>query len=125
MTNNRPVFCIFIAIIFLLVLHQILRNISDLTADLNCYISTEKRQALLDIFRKFQNSTDKHKVTCWLSFGGFIGAYRYENLLPWDKDIDVACLENQEFILRESVIPELKKQGISVISGKHYYRFQV
>ncbi len=115
-----------IAVTFLFVTYELLRNISALESELDCYISAQDRKIMLNLFRKFQDRINRYNLTCWLNFGTLIGSYRYENILPWDKDLDMGCLEKDGKRLKEIIVPELIREDISVeFHGEHYFRLVV
>lgn len=54
------------------------------------------QQSLLDV----KAILDTHKITFWLAFGTFLGAYRDKALIPWDSDADLAiCSEDAPLLI--------------------------
>ncbi|MGE5196091.1 MAG: LicD family protein [Anaerolineae bacterium] len=52
------------------------------------HLQAEKK-ALRDILKALH----EHRVLCWVDCGTCLGAYRYEGVIPWDNDIDLAILQ--------------------------------
>lgn len=66
-----------------------------------------------------------YNVTWWLDNGALLGCIRNGTLIPWDKDIDVAILEDESYFLRSSdrrsLRPDLLKAGFPMYAQTVVY----
>ncbi len=53
---------------------------------------------------------DKHKIKYYLDFGTLIGAMRDNALIPWDDDIDISLVNEDEYSKMPLVLKEIKEQ---------------
>jgi len=67
----------------------------------------ENTVKLLKIILK---TLDKHKIKYYLDFGTLIGAMRENALIPWDDDIDISLINEDEYSKMPLVLKEIKKQ---------------
>ena len=51
-------------------------------------------QADKDALRAIADILYEKQIPFWVDFGTLLGAYRYEGVIPWDNDLDIAILAN-------------------------------
>jgi lipopolysaccharide cholinephosphotransferase len=59
------------------------------------YTMSEIQQKLLEILKEVDRICRKHKITYFLEAGSALGAYRYQDFLQSDYDIDIAMLRDE------------------------------
>ncbi len=67
----------------------------------------EKTIQLLDIV---VTTLNKHNIKYYLDFGTLIGAMRDNALIPWDDDIDISLLNEEDYKKIPAVLDEIKKK---------------
>lgn len=71
-------------------------NQMDVTCSVEKLCMAEKaylekvHEVLYCLLEKMDTICKKHDISYYLVFGGLLGALRYEEIIPWDDDIDVA-----------------------------------
>ena len=90
--------------------------ITDLTSlpptnDENLRIMQKCDVALLLILDKICR---KHYIDYWLDFGTLLGAIRHEGFIPWDDDMDVACLSKDYYKLLNILRQELPNDDFDI-----------
>lgn len=58
-------------------------------------------------FTTLINILTEHKIKYWICHGTLLGIIRDKKLIPWDKDIDIAVLENKKY---RKILPIIFKQ---------------
>ena len=54
---------------------------------------------------------DKYGVKYWLDFGTLLGIVRENRILPWDTDMDISTMEEDQEKIASLILPELKRRG--------------
>ncbi len=58
------------------------------------YVNFSFHYSLFNLFDKFIQKLDEHKINYFLIGGGLIGIFRHNNtFIPWDDDLDIGVLE--------------------------------
>lgn len=70
----------------------------------NGVIALELLDNVADVF-------DKFGVRYWLDFGTLLGIVREDRILPWDTDMDISVMEEDQDKVASLVLPELKRRG--------------
>lgn len=65
------------------------------------------------VLKQFADLADSLNLFYWINAGSLLGLMRNGKLLPWDNDIDIAVLENQQEQL-EMLIETYRKKGCKV-----------
>jgi len=80
---------------------------------LNCY------QILHDITTLFE----KHNIEYYIDGGTLLGAVRHKGMIPWDDDLDVEVLQENESVLKSDKFKYiLKKKGYDIIQYRFGYK---
>ena len=64
----------------------------------------------IKLLKIIMKTLDKHEIKYYLDFGTLIGAMREEALIPWDDDIDISLLNEDEYFKMPLVLKEIKEQ---------------
>jgi phosphorylcholine metabolism protein LicD len=56
-----------------------------------------------EMMETFTNLLDKYSIDYWIISGTCLGAVRHKGMIPWDDDIDIAIMKDQENILKSEV----------------------
>ena len=67
--------------------------------------------ALLLIFDRICR---KHNIDYWLDFGTLLGSVRHHGFIPWDDDMDVACLSKDYYKLLNALKEELPDKDFNI-----------
>ena len=59
-------------------------------------VSDEEAYRIYELMRKVDAVFTKHQITYWATGGTLIGAVRYAGLMPWDDDLDLCIMEQDE-----------------------------
>jgi len=43
----------------------------------------------MELLRRFDKLCKENNIEYWLSGGSLLGAYRHNDIIPWDDDIDI------------------------------------
>ena len=70
------------------------------------------RQLYVELLIFMDKICDKHGIDYWLGFGTLLGAVRHGGFIPWDDDIDLACLRKDYDKLIEVLPKELEEHGL-------------
>ena len=61
---------------------------------------------------------EKHKLNYSLGFGSAIGAIRHRGIIPWDDDLDVMIMEEEEELFLTNIRSELlNDKNIKIVNG--------
>merc|ERR1719516_918163 len=62
-----------------------------------------------------------HKILFWSSGGTTLGIVRHGGLIPWDDDLDICIMEQDEHLLEEGPVAKtLEVMGCKVARAKDY-----
>ncbi|MCC8417982.1 MAG: LicD family protein [Rickettsia endosymbiont of Bryobia graminum] len=61
----------------------------------------------------------KHKVTYWLEGGSLLGAVRHKGIIPFDDDLDIEILHNEEIKFQE-ILSDFSDLGYEVQYNRIY-----
>ena len=65
-----------------------------------------------EMMESLANLLDKYSIYYWIIGGTCLGAIRHKGMIPWDDDIDIAIMKDQEKILKSEVfMRELDNMG--------------
>ena len=64
----------------------------------------------IELLKVVVETLDKHKIKYYLDFGTLIGAMRDHALIPWDYDIDISLVNEEEYSKLPLVLQEIKKK---------------
>ena len=79
----------------------------------NNFVNSKKEEICIQNLREVKEVFDKFGIKFWLDWGTLLGAVRDKKLIPWDSDIDLGIMcDEQEKII--SAASEFKKKGILV-----------
>ena len=67
----------------------------------------ELQLQLLELLEVFDAICTKYQIPYWIDSGTLIGAVRHGGFIPWDDDIDVCVLKQDQKRLREVMLREL------------------
>lgn len=83
--------------------------------DDECFISDENRSRLVYVLQRFDEISQKENVSYWLRHGTLLGAKKFQGVIPWDYDADVAVMAEDQEKLRTQFTPKLSEIGIQLI----------
>lgn len=86
------------------------------TNDKNLRIMQKCDVALLLILDKICR---KHQIDYWLDFGTLLGSIRHNGFIPWDDDMDVACLSKDYYKLLNILKQELSNDDFDIEDDKN------
>ncbi|OON24023.1 hypothetical protein X801_00054, partial [Opisthorchis viverrini] len=66
-----------------------------------CQVDLLRRENIYQLFLKWIQMAEKHKIVWWLTYGSLLGSVRHKDFIPYDHDTDVAVLGSYETIVRE------------------------
>jgi len=85
----------------------------------NKYVLNGKNGKIaLTLLNEVTDIMDKYNVRYWLDFGTLLGIVRENRILPWDDDMDISIFEEDEQIMIEKVMPELKSMRYRTYTRK-------
>jgi len=64
----------------------------------------------LKILKILIQTLDNHKIRYYLDFGTLIGAMRENALIPWDNDIDISLIDEEDYHKIPLILNEIKKK---------------
>ena len=68
---------------------------------------------MLEMLNCISNIFDENSIPFFITYGTLLGWRRHNGIIPWDDDIDIACMRaDVNKILR--VVPEIEKCGFEV-----------
>jgi lipopolysaccharide cholinephosphotransferase len=65
-----------------------------------CVMTPEERERFYALFNQVTTRLDDHGVLYWAASGTLLGAVRHGDVIPWDDDIDLAVVYNQENMIK-------------------------
>ena len=68
----------------------------------------------LDILLKVKEFCDEHNLQYFLYYGSLLGAVRHKGYIPWDEDIDIIILAEDEDRFK-NILWVLKEKGFQII----------
>lgn len=68
-----------------------------------CYINVEQLADMYELFHRFILMTKAENVTWWADFGTLLGAVRQQEIIPWDKDLDVGIMRRDLWRIEQLV----------------------
>ena len=70
-----------------------------------------------EMMETLANLLDKYSIDYWIIGGTCLGAIRHKGMIPWDDDIDIAIMKDQENVLKSEVFRrELDNMGFRLPS---------
>jgi phosphorylcholine metabolism protein LicD len=88
--------------------------------EFNSYkISENKALALYQLMSDVHEILEKHKITYWIHSGTLLGAVRHSGLIPFDDDLDISMLHEDEIKLQDA-LEELRVYGYQIRHSKIY-----
>ncbi|XVN43294.1 MAG: LicD family protein [Candidatus Rickettsia vulgarisii] len=82
-------------------------------------IPPEKALNLYQIMKDTHEILTKHNASYWLEGGTLLGATRHKGIIPFDDDLDIGILHQDEIKLQEA-FDDFKKLGYRIRYGKFY-----
>ena len=80
--------------------------------------TNEQKTIISDILKALTPLLKSENVKYWIDWGTFLGAYRDNSIIPWDKDFDLGILSKYKNKLY-SIIE--KTPNLSIHKESHYY----
>ncbi|CAB3977030.1 Hypothetical predicted protein [Paramuricea clavata] len=122
--NNKTSFCrrlCIAAIIFICISIYTTININpdiikcDISHEIPCYRTPEHLRRLVKFAEDVTMVMDKLNMTSFLLYGSLWGVYRFHGPLPWDHDIDLGVIGDDNFYaMKDTLVEELVNIGFYV-----------
>ena len=64
----------------------------------------------LEILQKIINKLEQYKIQYYLDFGTLLGAVREKGFIPWDNDVDISVINEQDYHKIPAILDSLKKE---------------
>ena len=124
--NNKASFCrrlCIAAIIFICISIYTTININpniiglkcDISHEIPCHRTPEHLRRLVKFAEDVTMVMDKLNMTSFLLYGSLWGVYRFHGPLPWDHDIDLGVIGDDNFYaMKDTLVEELVKIGFYV-----------
>ena len=64
----------------------------------------------LDTLKKVLNLLDENKIKYYLDFGTLLGSAREKGFIPWDDDVDISLVDEQDYQKIPSLLQELSQK---------------
>lgn len=85
----------------------------------NYFISPKKALNLYQIMKDTNEILTKHNITYWLDGGTLLGAVRHKGLIPFDDDLDISILHNEEIKFQE-ILDDFRKLNYQIRHKRFY-----
>lgn len=76
----------------------------------------------LNLYQLMKDTHDiltKHQIEYWIEGGTLLGAVRHQGIIPFDDDLDIDIMHNDEIRLQK-ILPEFEKLGYNIKYNKIY-----
>ena len=70
----------------------------------------KNRDDVIRVLKCIIEVLNKYEIEYYLDFGTLIGAVREKGLIPWDDDIDISLLNEEDYKRMPEVLKEIKKR---------------
>ncbi|WP_395477415.1 LicD family protein [Rickettsia endosymbiont of Pantilius tunicatus] len=76
-------------------------------------ISENTALSLYQIMKDTHELLTKHNINYWIDGGTLLGAVRHQGIIPYDDDLDIGIIQEDEIRLQQ-IFPEFQKLGYSI-----------
>ncbi|WP_341789210.1 MULTISPECIES: LicD family protein [unclassified Rickettsia] len=76
-------------------------------------ISENTTLSLYQIMKDTHELLTKHNINYWIDGGTLLGAVRHQGIIPYDDDLDIGIMQEDEIRLQQ-IFPEFQKLGYSI-----------
>lgn len=83
------------------------------------FIPQNKALNLYQIMKDTHEILTKYKITYWLEGGSLLGAVRHKGIIPFDDDLDIDILHNDELKFQES-LNDFRNLGYKIRHNRFY-----
>jgi len=101
---------IIIVVLIFCIIYYLLKNQKETFVPLN----ENEKYKLLQCMNDVHNCFNKNNVWYILAFGSLLGAVRHHDIIPWDDDMDLLILKNDQEKIDKLIIPELEQLGYKI-----------
>lgn len=117
---------IIILIIFIIIEFYAIKHRDNNCLNLNYWKkkNTIVHQNLLSFLNIIKTYLDKNKIIYWAHAGTLLGIFRHGNLIPWDDDIDLAVLYEEDKInnLKKDLLDNNYSINNILVGSQIYYK---
>ena len=70
----------------------------------------KNREDAIKVLQILIDTLKEHNIKYYLDFGTLIGAIRDKGLIPWDDDIDISLLNEEDYVKIPQVLKDIKRK---------------